>query len=80
MTLLPLPRAPPSCLPADPPKEVTFKEPGNYTWTPPESVKSVSVVCIGGGGGAGSYKSKTFVGSAAGGGGEGAWRGVAQGT
>jgi hypothetical protein len=50
--------------------EVVYKTPGEYTWTPPAGVKNVSVVCIGGGGGAGSYKSKTFLGTAAGGGGE----------
>jgi hypothetical protein len=51
--------------------EVEFKEPGKYTWTPPAGVTEVNVVCIAGGGGAGSYKSKTFQGTAAGGGGEG---------
>lgn len=51
--------------------EVIYKTPGEYTWTPPAGVKNVSVVCIAAGGGAGSYKSKTFEGTAAGGGGEG---------
>lgn len=64
-------------VPAGPAGGATFTNPGTYTWTPPEGVKNVSVVCVGAGGGAGSYNSKTFVGSAAGGGGEGVWGGLA---
>jgi hypothetical protein len=54
--------------------QATFTSPGTYTWVPPSGVTRVRVVCIGAGGGAGSYHPALWgtpeAGSAGGGGGE----------
>jgi hypothetical protein len=34
-------------------KQQAFTTPGTYTWVAPAGITSVSVVCVGGGGGAG---------------------------
>jgi hypothetical protein len=61
-------------LPVPPETRVTgeqvFDQPGTFTWTAPTGVVDVSVLCVGGGGGAGSYDPSTGLGGAAGGGGE----------
>jgi hypothetical protein len=35
--------------------QALFDTPGTFTWTAPAGVTSVSAVCVGGGGGAGTY-------------------------
>jgi hypothetical protein len=53
--------------------EAVFSTPGTYSWTAPALVKSVSVVCIGGGGGTPIFTSSISRLNGAGGGGLG-WR------
>lgn len=51
--------------------EALFTTPGSYTWTCPEGVTSVSVVCIGGGGAGDDGDLNNFTGAGGGGGGGG---------
>jgi hypothetical protein len=59
----PSPPPPPVVVPSPPPPppqstlvgQVAFTTPGFFRWTVPSGVTSVSVVCIGAGGGAGTY-------------------------
>jgi hypothetical protein len=54
--------------------QATFTLPGTYNWVPPSGVTQINVVCIGAGGGAGSYHPALWgtpqAGGAGGGGGE----------
>lgn len=77
----PSPPPPPVVVPSPPPPptqstlvgQVAFTTPGFFRWTVPSGVTSVSVVCIGAGGGAGTYVPSlgtTQPNTASGGGGE----------
>jgi hypothetical protein len=53
--------------------EVVYDQPGNYTFKPPAGVTNVSIVCVGAGGGAGTYLGYPAAALASGG-----WQMVAQ--
>jgi hypothetical protein len=56
--------------PTTPPGQLLFGEPGIYTWTAPAGITNVSVVCVGAGGGTGTWDPAQWKGGAAGAGGE----------